>query len=70
MMFRLKLTLLFAALALGGCGTLAPATVKGECDVFRDPGFAVQGRRLADKQWIGRTQEAGIAVCGWKRPAR
>jgi hypothetical protein len=40
----------------------------GECKVFDDPGFAVQGARLKDKQWIGATQEKGIDVCGWKRP--
>jgi len=36
--------------------------------VFTDPGFAVQGKRLKDKQWIGKTQEQGIQVCGWARP--
>ncbi len=55
---------------LGGCATMAqPASVRGgECKVFHDPGFAVRGKRLRDSQWIGRTQETGIQVCGWRRP--
>ena len=66
--------LLFAALtlALGGCATVptSPATVGGSCAVFSDPGFAVRGKTLKDNQWIGRTQETGIQVCGWKRPVK
>lgn len=53
---------------VSGCAGSMPASVGGECKVFNDPGFAVQGKRLEDKQWIGRTQEVGIEVCGWKRP--
>jgi hypothetical protein len=56
------------ATSLAGCANNRPATVDGECRVFTDPGFAVQGKRLKDKQWIGATQEKGIAVCGWQRP--
>lgn len=57
-------------IGLVGCARLRdePASVAGECKVFDDPGFAVQGKRLKDKQWIGRTQEKGIKVCGWHRP--
>jgi len=55
-------------LALAGCPQ-PPGSVEGECKVFSDPGFAVQGKRLKDKQWIGRTQEQGITVCGWERPS-
>lgn len=51
-----------------GCAGKMPASVGGECRVFDDPGFAVRGKRLVDSQWIGRTQEKGIEVCGWKRP--
>lgn len=57
-------------LFLGGCPGHMPASVKGECKVFTDPGFAVQGKRLKDKQWIGATQEKGITVCNWKRPTQ
>ncbi len=60
---------LFAALS--GCASIGPASVEGgECRVFRDPGFAVRGKRLKDAQWIGRTQEVGINVCKWKRPTQ
>lgn len=57
-----------AGVLLAGCAGSRPASVEGECKVFTDPGFAVQGKRLQDKQWIGSTQEKGITVCKWKRP--
>jgi hypothetical protein len=57
-----------AALSLSACASSMPASVEGECKIFSDPGFAVQGKRLKDKQWVGKTQEVGINVCGWKRP--
>jgi hypothetical protein len=62
------LILAAVAVALAGCTGIRPASVEGECKVFSDPGFAVQGKRLKDKQWIGKAQETGISVCGWKRP--
>jgi hypothetical protein len=62
---------IFAAAFMAGCAGQTPASVEnGECKVFSDPGFAVQGKRLKDKQWIGKTQEQGISVCGWKRPTK
>ena len=65
----MRVIVILAALGLAGCGSYGPASVKGgECKAFHDPGFAVQGKRLQDKQWIGKTQETGIEVCGWKRP--
>jgi hypothetical protein len=58
-----------AAMLLGACATNnEPATIAAECKVFTDPGFAVQGKRLKDKQWIGTTQQKGIDVCDWKLP--
>lgn len=55
--------------ALVGCQTtIKPASVAGECNVFTDPGFPVQGKRTKDARWIARTQESGIKVCGWPRP--
>jgi hypothetical protein len=59
---------IITAFVLGGCAGSRPASVNGECRIFDDPGFAVQGKRLKDKQWIGSTQEKGIEVCKWKRP--
>lgn len=64
----MKWAVVFAGLTLAGCAGVRPASVAGECKVFSDPGFAVQGKRLKDKQWIGKTQEQGISVCGWQRP--
>lgn len=67
--FFLIASLILIGFLLGGCASMAPASVQnGECKVFHDPGFAVRGKRLKDAQWIGRTQETGIDVCGWKRP--
>lgn len=63
-------SIIIGALLLSGCASSRPATINGECRVFRDPGFAVRGARLQDKQWIGRTQQTGIDVCGWQRPAK
>ena len=62
--------LLVALVALGGCQTTGPATLDGGCRMFRDPGFAVQGKRIKDKRWVGATQEVGIQFCGWKRPIK
>lgn len=61
---------LVSMLALSGCASNKPASVEGECRVFTDPGFAVQGKRLQDKRWVAGAQEAGIAACGWQRPVK
>lgn len=67
------------ALILGVAGTFLlaacaetpkPATVGGLGEVFHDPGFAVRGKTNKDQRWISETQEAGIRVLGWKRPAK
>lgn len=63
-------TLLIVGATLSACASVAPTSVAGGCRVFHDPGFAVRGKRLQDSQWIGRTQETGIEVCGWKRPQK
>lgn len=65
-----KFILLTVSLTLAGCAGKLPASIGGECRVFTDPGFAVQGKRVADRRWIGATQEKGIYICGWKRPQR
>jgi hypothetical protein len=73
-MFRLANASRFAILALivalAGCAATngKPASVAGECNLFRDPKFPVQGRRAKDQQWITKTQETGIQNCGWPRP--
>jgi hypothetical protein len=66
----MRIAIIAIALLLAGCHGNVPASLKGECDVFTDPGFAVQGKRLKDKQWVGKTQEKGIEVCHWKRPPK
>lgn len=57
-----------SVMTLAMCGTLSPASVQGECGVFNDPGFAVQGKRIKDSKWIDGQIEKGISVCGWSRP--
>lgn len=70
-MYTKYIFLLFFGLLASGCASNSPASVMGgDCKVFHDPGFAVRGKRLKDSQWIGRTQETGIEVCGWKRPSQ
>ncbi|BEV44431.1 hypothetical protein CRBSH125_06140 [Afipia carboxidovorans] len=64
----MRIATVMLLLALTGCASPGPATIEGECKLFTDPGFAVQGKRLQDKQWIGKTQETAIRVCGWNRP--
>lgn len=69
----MKTLFIIAALGLllAGCQTTGIGSVGGgECQVFHDPGFAVRGKALRDNQWIGRTQETGIQVCGWRRPIK
>ena len=67
----MRYVFLLSFIVLGGCASIAPASVGGgECRVFHDPGFAVRGKRLQDSQWIGKTQETGIQVCGWRRPTK
>ena len=68
--FRLIILLSLLAPLLGGCwwNDKPASVINGECKIFDDPGFAVRGKRLKDNQWIGKTQEAGIEVCGWHRP--
>ena len=68
-MFRLA-SVIASALLLGACSaTTKPVSIEGECGIFRDPGFPVRGARDKDQRWITRTQETGISVCGWPRPA-
>lgn len=63
------LGVLIAGILLSGCfeATL-PASVSGLKEIFRDPGFAVQGATRKDQAWISEIQEGGIQVLGWKRP--
>lgn len=59
------------ALSLAGCAGSMPASVAGECGVFRDPGRAVLGKTRQDQADIdGKWIEPGIASCRWPRPTR
>jgi hypothetical protein len=61
--------LMALAFMVSGCASISPASIRGgECRAFRDPGFAVRGKRLRDDQWVGKTQETGIEICHWRRP--
>jgi uncharacterized protein YcfL len=55
--------------ALVGCASVKPASVAGECKVFTSPDRVVKGVDAYDKKWIAKNTEAGIRICGWKRPA-
>jgi hypothetical protein len=56
-------------MSLAGCATPNIAqSVKGECQVFVAPTYAIQGKTKPDQQWVDINTESGIAGCGWKRP--
>ena len=55
-------------LLVSACSAVGPADIEGECRIFTDPGFVVQGVRVQDARWLAKTQEAGISACGWERP--
>lgn len=58
-----------ASLALAGCQTTGPASVKGgECRIFERPEYAVRGLRQYDQDWVDSQIEGGVGGCGWKRP--
>lgn len=58
-----------AVLALAGCQTTKPASVKsGECRVFTAPEREIVGADQYSQSWADDTVEAGVAGCKWKRP--
>lgn len=64
------LMIVAAALALSGCASTGPASIKGgECRVFERPEYAVRGKKPYDQDWIDSQVEGGVGACGWKRPA-
>jgi hypothetical protein len=64
------LIIIAAALALSGCASTGPASIKGgECRIFERPAYAVQGKKPYDQDWIDSQVEGGVGGCGWKRPA-
>jgi hypothetical protein len=63
-------TSLICVLALAGCASSRVASVSGgECRVFERPQYQVLGRADYDQRWIDGNIEAGVAGCGWQRPA-
>lgn len=59
-----------AAAFLSGCAGTGPASIAGgDCRIWERPQYVVLGRRAYDQQWIDGNIEAGVAGCGWKRPA-
>lgn len=41
----------------------------GACSAFPEPAYQIKGRTKTDQRWADETTEAGVAGCGWKRPA-
>lgn len=67
MLFRTAV-MLSLTVALAGCaGTVGPASVKGECRLFRAPVTPLKGADQATENYLDDTVEAGVAGCGWKR---
>lgn len=56
-------------MSLAGCATFNQAlSIKGACDSFQAPKFAVKGKTRPDQLWVDDTTESGIAACKWQRP--
>jgi hypothetical protein len=41
----------------------------GVCSAFERPQYAIVGKTAYDQLWANRITEAGVAGCGWDRPA-
>jgi hypothetical protein len=59
-------------MSLTGCASNRQfATLTGgACSAFPAPTVQIKGRTSMDQRWADETTEAGVAGCGWKRPAR
>ncbi len=65
---KLVMILLLAApVTACGTGPTGPATIKGECKLFRPPVAALRGADRYTEDYLDDTVEAGVAGCGWKR---
>lgn len=53
----------------GGPGASA-AEGPGVCSAFERPQYAIAGSTAYDQLWANRITEAGVAGCGWERPAQ
>lgn len=63
--------MVIAGILLTGCASnerFATLT-SGACSAFPRPAYQVRGRTSFDQRWADETTEAGVAGCGWKRPA-
>jgi hypothetical protein len=55
---------------LAGCASTKFATLSdGACKAFPRPEYQVKGATRYDQKWVDETTEAGVAGCGWNRPA-
>jgi hypothetical protein len=60
MLLSVALTLTLCA----GCATHGPATVQGECRIFRPITSSVQDTEPTRRQVVSHNA-AGVAACGW-----
>jgi hypothetical protein len=63
------LTFGLCAFVLGGCAEHLPNSVKGSCEVFERPPYAVRGKTQYDQAVADKFVESGVAACEWPRPA-
>jgi hypothetical protein len=45
------------------------SVLDGACKAFPEPKQQMYGVAAVDQQYIDESTEAGIAACGWERPA-
>ncbi len=54
-------------MSLAACATTGPATVAGECRVFRPITSSVQDTTQTRRE-VTAHNRAGTAACGWSKP--
>src|SRR5579859_5652187 len=62
-------TLALIAFAVSGCASVVPNSIKGSCQVFERPPYALRGKSEYDQAVPDKYVESGVAACGWQRPA-
>jgi len=62
-------TLALIAFAVSGCASVVPNSIKGSCQVFERPPYALRGKSEYDQAVADKYVESGVAACGWQRPA-
>lgn len=55
----------FLGMLMSACGTVGPATVEGECRIFRPISSSVEDTAQTRREVVSHNA-AGAAACGWR----